>query len=34
MSTVNRINAGRVTADFFTSSYRFSANVVVYKPAW
>jgi hypothetical protein len=31
MSTVHRINAGRVIADFFTSSYRFSASVVVYK---
>jgi hypothetical protein len=24
-------NPGRVNADFFTSSYRFSANVIVYK---
>ena len=31
MSTVRRINSGRVTADFFTSSYRFSASIVVYK---
>lgn len=30
MSTVRRISAGRVTADFFTGSYRFSASVVVY----
>lgn len=30
MSTVRRISAGRVTADFFTASYRFSASVVVY----
>lgn len=31
MSSVHRINTGRVTADFFTASYRFSASVVVYK---
>ncbi len=39
MSTVRRItptalaasSTGRVTADFFTSSYRFSASVLVYK---
>lgn len=37
MSTVRRISAssagstGRVTADFFTGSYRFSASVLVYK---
>ena len=31
MSSVRRISAGRVTADFFTSSYRFSASIVVYK---
>jgi hypothetical protein len=31
MSTVSRINTGRVTADFFTASYRFSASVIVYK---
>jgi hypothetical protein len=31
MVTVHRINTGRVNADFFTSSYRFSANVMVYK---
>jgi len=30
MSTVRRISAGRVTADFFTGSYRFSASVIVY----
>lgn len=29
--SVHRLNTGRVTADFFTSSYRFSASVVVYK---
>ncbi|MCB0196957.1 MAG: hypothetical protein KDJ65_33725 [Anaerolineae bacterium] len=31
MKTVRRISSGRVTADFFTSSYRFSASIVVYK---
>ena len=31
MSEIRRINTGRVTADFFTSSYRFSASIVVYK---
>ena len=33
MSKVRRIGgqAGRVTADFFTSSYRFSASIIVYK---
>lgn len=31
MSSVHRINTGRVTADFFTASYRFSASVIVYK---
>ncbi|MCB0208773.1 MAG: hypothetical protein KDJ52_05570 [Anaerolineae bacterium] len=31
MNTVRRISTGRVTADFFTSSYRFSASIVVYK---
>ncbi len=30
MSAVRRISAGRVTADFFTASYRFSASVIVY----
>ncbi len=30
MSTVRRIGPGRVTADFFTASYRFSATVLVY----
>ena len=30
MST-SHSNPGRVNADFFTSSYRFSANVIVYK---
>lgn len=29
--SVHRLQTGRVTADFFTSSYRFSASVVVYK---
>lgn len=31
MSSVPRLNTGRVTADFFTASYRFSASVIVYK---
>ena len=37
MSTIHRISTsstgatGRVTADFFTGSYRFSASVLVYK---
>jgi hypothetical protein len=31
MATVNLANTGRVTADFFTASYRFSATVLVYK---
>lgn len=31
MNTVRRISSGRVTADFFTSSYRFSASIIVYK---
>lgn len=31
MNPVRRISAGRVTADFFTSSYRFSASIIVYK---
>jgi hypothetical protein len=31
MSSVRRISQGRVTADFFTSSYRFSASIVVFK---
>jgi hypothetical protein len=31
MAAVRRISAGRVTADYFTASYRFSASVVVYK---
>ena len=31
MSNVRRITTGRVTADFFTASYRFSASVIVYK---
>ena len=31
MSEIRRISTGRVTADFFTSSYRFSASIVVYK---
>jgi hypothetical protein len=31
MSAVRRLAGGRVTADFFTSSYRFSASVVVFK---
>ena len=30
-TTVRRISTGRVTADFFTSSYRFSASIIVYK---
>ena len=30
MSSVRRLSAGRVTADFFTASYRFSASVIVY----
>lgn len=29
--SVHRIKTGRVTADFFTSTYRFSASIVVYK---
>lgn len=28
---VHRISAGRVTADFFTASHRFSASILVYK---
>jgi hypothetical protein len=31
MSVVRRLPSGRVTADFFTPSYRFSATVLVYK---
>ena len=31
MSTVQQVSTGRVTADFFTSSYRLSASVSVYK---
>jgi hypothetical protein len=31
MSVVRRLPSGRVTADFFTPSYRFSASVLVYK---
>ena len=31
MNTVRRTSSGRVTADFFTSSYRFSASIIVYK---
>lgn len=31
MNTVRRASSGRVTADFFTSSYRFSASIIVYK---
>jgi hypothetical protein len=31
MSVVRRLSPGRVTADFFTTSYRFSAGVLVYK---
>lgn len=31
MSTVKLVSTGRVTADFFTASYRFSASVLVYK---
>lgn len=31
MGAVRRISTGRVTADYFTASYRFSASVVVYK---
>ncbi len=31
MTNVRRISTGRVTADFFTASYRFSASVIVYK---
>lgn len=31
MSNIHRISSGRVTADFFTSSYRFSASIIVYK---
>jgi len=31
MSEIRRIHTGRVTADFFTSSYRFSASIIVYK---
>jgi hypothetical protein len=31
MSVVRRLPSGRVTADFFTPSYRFSASVMVYK---
>jgi len=31
MSEIRRISTGRVTADFFTSSYRFSASIIVYK---
>ncbi len=30
MAGVHRISAGRVTADFFTASYRFSATAIVY----
>jgi len=30
MAAVRRISGGRVTADFFTASYRFSASVLVY----
>ncbi len=30
-TTVTRITAGRVVADFFTASYRLSASIVVYK---
>jgi len=30
MSTMHRISPGRVTADFFTASYRVSASVIVY----
>ena len=31
MSEIRRLHTGRVTADFFTSSYRFSASIIVYK---
>jgi len=31
MSTVRRLSTGRVTADFFTANYRFSASAMVYK---
>ena len=31
MPTINLTTPGRVTADFFTASYRFSASVLVYK---
>lgn len=30
MNAVRRISPGRVTADFFTASYRFSASITVY----
>ncbi len=30
MSKVRRLNSGRITADFFTASYRFSATVLIY----
>lgn len=30
-NSASRMSTGRVTADFFTSSYRFSASIVVYK---
>jgi hypothetical protein len=31
MSVVRRLSTGRVTADFFTANYRFSASAMVYK---
>ncbi|MBN1220922.1 MAG: hypothetical protein JXM69_18510 [Anaerolineae bacterium] len=31
MSTIRPLSTGRVTADFFTNSYRLSASVLVYK---
>jgi len=31
MSTIRPLAAGRITADFFTDSYRLSATVLVYK---
>ncbi len=31
MATIKPLSTGRVTADFFTASYRFSASVLVYK---
>ena len=31
MSTIRPLSTGRITADFFTDSYRLSASVLVYK---